>query len=109
MVLFRPAETSRGSVVDANSSHRPSCRPPSTRASLLSRLRTGADVDSWRSFVDLYTPLIFRYSRRRGLQDADAQDVVQQVLTSIHRAIGHFQYDPSKGRFRQWLGLVTSR
>jgi RNA polymerase sigma-70 factor (ECF subfamily) len=53
-------------------------------------------------------PLVYRFCRRRGLQDADARDITQQVLSIVHRTIGKFDYDPSRGRFRNWLGAVTS-
>jgi RNA polymerase sigma-70 factor (ECF subfamily) len=81
--------------------------PPSTRITLLTRLRSAADAEAWRAFVDLYLPLVYRYCRKRGLQDADARDVTQQVLASVHRAIDKFEYDPTRGRFRGWLGTIT--
>jgi RNA polymerase sigma-70 factor, ECF subfamily len=83
--------------------------PPSTRITLLTRLRSPSDAEAWRTFVDLYLPLVFRYCRRRGLQDADARDVSQQVLANIHRAIDTFIYDPQKGKFRNWLGTIATR
>jgi RNA polymerase sigma-70 factor (ECF subfamily) len=43
------------------------------------------------------------------LQEADAWDVTQAVLTNISRWIGSFEYDRSRGRFRSWLGVVTQR
>jgi RNA polymerase sigma-70 factor (ECF subfamily) len=75
---------------------------------LLARLRQDGDAEAWKTFVNLYTPLVFRFCRRRGLQDADASDVTQQVLAIVHRRIGEFKYDRQKGRFRNWLGAVTS-
>ena len=65
------------------------------------------DAEAWRTFIDLYTPLVYRYCRMRGLQDADSRDVTQQVLASVHRAIGAFEYDSQRGRFRNWLGTIT--
>ena len=61
-----------------------------------------------RTFVDLYTPLVYRFCRKRNLQDADFRDVTQQVLAIIHRTIGKFEYDRERGRFRNWLGAVTA-
>ena len=81
--------------------------PPATRITLLARLRSADDAQAWRTFVDLYLPLVYRYCRRRGLQDADARDVSQQVLASVHRAIDKFEYDPQRGRFRNWLGTIA--
>jgi RNA polymerase sigma-70 factor (ECF subfamily) len=83
--------------------------PPSTKVLLLSRIRCLDDHEAWQRFVDLYTPLIMRYCRRRGLQEADALDVSQAVFSNISRAIGQFEYDATRGRFRSWLGVVTLR
>jgi RNA polymerase sigma-70 factor (ECF subfamily) len=80
---------------------------PSTRLTLLVRLKADGDSDAWRLFVDLYTPLVYRYCRSRGLQDADARDVTQQVLASVLKAINTFEYDPQRGRFRDWLGTIA--
>ena len=73
------------------------------------RVRQENDADAWAEFVDLYGPLIYRYGRRRGLQDADAADLSQDVLREVARSIGRFQYDPSLGRFRNWLFVVAQR
>jgi RNA polymerase sigma-70 factor (ECF subfamily) len=78
-----------------------------TRASLLARLRDPADDASWRTFVDLYGPIIVGYCRRLGLQDADAADVAQDVLTGVVRSIRTFEYDRERGRFRDWLRTVV--
>ena len=95
-------------MADLSNGHR-QFDPLATRITLLVRLRSPADAEAWRTFVDLYLPLVFRYCRQRGLQDADARDVTQQVLANIHKAIDTFEYDPAKGRFRNWLGTVTLR
>lgn len=81
---------------------------PGTRASLLVRLRNHDDKDAWRQFVALYAPLIHGLARRRGLQDADAADLTQEVLRTLSRTDA-FEYDPSRGSFRAWLYTVTCR
>ena len=48
--------------------------PPTTRPSLLVRIRDARDAEAWREFVRLYSPLVYRFARRKGLQDADAAD-----------------------------------
>jgi RNA polymerase sigma-70 factor (ECF subfamily) len=78
-----------------------------TSPSLLVRIRDPRDVDSWQTFVDVYAPVIYRYCRRRGLQDADAADVGQEVLAQVLRSIRSFEYQPERGRFRDWLGAVA--
>jgi RNA polymerase sigma factor (sigma-70 family) len=81
---------------------------PGTRASLLVRLRDPHDRDAWRQFVALYAPLIYGLARRRGLQDADAADLTQEVLRTLTRTDA-FAYDPARGSFRGWLYTVTCR
>jgi RNA polymerase sigma-70 factor (ECF subfamily) len=78
-----------------------------TRPSLLLRIRDTQDVEAWKTFVTIYAPLILGYCRSRGLQGADADDVTQEVFTKISRTIANFQYEPARGRFRDWLGTVT--
>jgi RNA polymerase sigma factor (sigma-70 family) len=76
---------------------------PDTRYSLLARLAEPADAEAWSEFVAIYEEAIFRYSRNRGLQDADAQEVVQQVLLAVHQAIGDWKPTGRAGSFRTWL------
>ena len=81
-----------------------------TRASLLVRIRDRADADAWARFVDIYGPLIYGFVRKRGLQDADAVDLVQEVLRSVAGAISRLEYDPRRGTFRGSLfTLVNNR
>jgi RNA polymerase sigma-70 factor (ECF subfamily) len=78
-----------------------------TAPRLLLRLRDIQDAAAWQTFVAVYAPLIYRYCRRHGLQDADATDIGQEVLTQVARSIRTFEYQPQRGRFRDWLGTVT--
>jgi RNA polymerase sigma factor (sigma-70 family) len=80
---------------------------PATRPSLLLRVRDAADQEAWQQFVDLYAPLIYKLGRRRGLQDADAADLTQEVFRSIASAIKELDYDRRHGTFRGWLYTVT--
>ncbi len=54
-----------------------------TPPSLLQQLRSPDDQRAWRRFVDLYTPLLFYWARRVGLQESDAADLVQEVFTVL--------------------------
>jgi len=80
---------------------------PATRPSLLVRLRSAADTDAWREFVLLYAPLVYGLARQRGLQDADAADVTQEVFQTISAAVKNLEYDPRRGSFRGWLFTLT--
>jgi RNA polymerase sigma factor (sigma-70 family) len=80
---------------------------PATRASLLVRVRDGGDAVAWQEFVHLYAPVIYGFARKRGLQDADAADLMQEVLRSLSSAVRRLDYDPVRGTFRGWLFTVT--
>ena len=81
--------------------------PPVTRVTLLARIRDGRDADAWREFVQIYGPVVYRFARNRGLQDADAADLMQDVLRSVARNAPKLEYDPARGTFRGWLYTVT--
>jgi RNA polymerase sigma-70 factor (ECF subfamily) len=80
---------------------------PVTRPSLLLRVRTGEDQAAWHQFVEIYAPLIHQYGLHRGLQDADAADLAQEVLQTVSAAVRSFEYDPARGQFRGWLFTIT--
>lgn len=63
---------------------------------------------AWSEFLELYEPVIFRIAKRRNLQDADAREIVQEVLLRVTRAIERFDPD-GKGTFRGWLSQTTRR
>ena len=69
---------------------------PSTRASLLLRLRDPQDHEAWIEFVTLYEPVIYRLLRRNGLQDADAREIMQELFLAVSRSID--RWDPAKER-----------
>jgi RNA polymerase sigma-70 factor (ECF subfamily) len=70
-------------------------------------LRDPNDADAWTEFMHLYASVIYGFARKRGLQDADAADLMQEVLRSVSNAIGRLEYDPRKGTFRGWLFSIT--
>jgi RNA polymerase sigma-70 factor (ECF subfamily) len=80
---------------------------PATRASLLLRIRDPRDKEAWRQFVQIYAPVVYGYARGRGLQDADAADLTQEVLRGVSAAAGRLNYDPQRGSFCAWLFTVA--
>lgn len=80
---------------------------PETSESLLLKLRDAEDAAAWERFVALYRPAVYRLARRRGLQNADAEDLAQQVMQRVARAIGDLRKDPARGTFRNWLFRVA--
>lgn len=70
-------------------------------------MRDPADHAAWREFEGGYRELLVRYCRKRGLQHADADDVVQIVFLNLSKSLPQFVYDPQRGRFRDYLYRCT--
>jgi RNA polymerase sigma-70 factor (ECF subfamily) len=77
-----------------------------TPVSLLERLRQPGAHEAWERFIELYRPLIYAWCKRAGLQDQDAADLVQDVLTTLVAAMPNFVYNRHKS-FRGWLRTIT--
>lgn len=81
---------------------------PDTRISLLQRLQSQDDSTAWVEFCEIYERAIYRLALKRGLQDADAREVSQEVLLSVSRRIHLFEVD-GRGTFRAWLATIARR
>jgi RNA polymerase sigma-70 factor (ECF subfamily) len=75
---------------------------------LIQRLPNTADVEAWEVFVEIYEPLLFRLARGRGMQPADAEDYVQEVLAAVLRNIERWLASENRGSFRAWLFRIAS-
>jgi RNA polymerase sigma-70 factor (ECF subfamily) len=78
-----------------------------TSASLLERARDPGDAEAWTCLVDLYTPLIRSWARRYALQPDEVDDLVQEVLGTLARALPRFEHNRRTGALRRWLRTVT--
>lgn len=77
-----------------------------TPSSLLQRLRQPDHQEAWGRFVELYTPFLYYWARGAGLQEADAADLVQDVLAVLLRKLPEFDYDRQQS-FRGWLRTIA--
>lgn len=79
---------------------------PTTQSSLIVRLQDANDASAWRDFVTLYAPLVYRYVRSKGLQEADAADVSQEILSAVAVSIENYQRRHDRA-FRPWLLRIS--
>ena len=80
---------------------------PETRESLIFQVQNPLDREAWDQFAMIYRPVIYRLARQKGLQDADAQDLAQQVLHSVSQSIGRWEKLDPPVKFRHWLRRVV--
>src|SRR5437870_12363685 len=79
-----------------------------TRPSLLNRLKTGDDAESWKEFYRVYGKLVRDFAIQAGLNDTEADEVVQETAIAVARHLPEFRYDPKVCRFKTWLLNQTS-
>ena len=79
----------------------------STQPSIFSRLRHDEEGADWKLFHDRYAPVVYYQALAHGLSEADALDTVQEVLLRFVRNVDRFNYDPQRGRFRNYLYTLT--
>src|SRR5262245_66641099 len=79
-----------------------------TSLTLIGRLREPADAEAWAQFVALYAPLLRAWVRPLCGQDADADDVIQEVLVVVVRRLPEFAHSRRMGAFRTWLKAVVA-
>jgi RNA polymerase sigma-70 factor (ECF subfamily) len=78
-----------------------------TSKSLLAKARDRSDQAAWHRLMELYSPLIEKWVRPHVAQRADAEDVVQEVLTTLVRELPRFDHNQRPGAFRAWLRMIT--
>lgn len=79
---------------------------PSTSPTLLRILASGADSLAWERFLRLYGPLLVRWNKACGLQQADAEDIAQEIAAHVFRSIHRFDHRHA-GSFRGWLRAIA--
>jgi len=80
-----------------------------TRSSLLMRLKSWDDADSWREFYGAYSKSIFGLALKCGLTHVEAQEVVQETMIAVAKQMPDFKYDRSIGTFKGLLFTITRR
>ncbi len=79
-----------------------------TRPSLLRRLKSGDDDESWHDFYRIYGKLVRDFAIQAGLTNTEADEVVQETAIAMSRHLPEYRYDPKVCRFKTWLLNQTS-
>jgi RNA polymerase sigma-70 factor (ECF subfamily) len=74
-----------------------------TRATLIHRLKDWKDDASWRDFFETYWKLIYKAAMEFGLNEEEAEDIVQDTMLAVAKQMPAFKYDPAIGSFKNWL------
>lgn len=77
-----------------------------TSLSLLDRVRNPGDADAWNRLYDLYAPLMKRWLANYDVQEADADDLIQDVLAVVMKEVAEFDHNRRTGAFRNWLRKI---
>ena len=80
-----------------------------TRESLLRRLKSWDDQESWGDFFNTYWRLIYGAALKAGLNEAQAQDVVQDTIIVVAKKMKDFTYDRAIDSFKGWLLYLTRK
>lgn len=79
-----------------------------TRHTILGRIREGSEL-GWDEFFGMYQPLVRLRGRDHGLNDAEVEDLVQDVMVEVFKGKTAEKFDPSKGKFRYYLKTIIDR
>jgi RNA polymerase sigma-70 factor (ECF subfamily) len=77
----------------------------STSATLLEQVKQG-DAAGWQRLMGLYRPLVLWWCRHKVARREDAEDVAQEVFTTVLSKVGEFARQ-RRGSFRAWLKQIT--
>ena len=80
-----------------------------TRQTLLNKIKNQYDEKAWKEFISFYRPYIYRIIQNHyRINNVDREDIIQEVLLVSWKKLPEFEYSSAKGRFRSWLGRVTT-
>lgn len=77
-----------------------------THSTFLAALKDRSNEQAWRTFDQLYRPMLVHYALSRGLTQDDAEDVTQQCVQVVVEQIGDYEHS---GRFKTWLHTIIER
>jgi RNA polymerase sigma-70 factor (ECF subfamily) len=78
-----------------------------TPKSLLERLANQPTEEDWYSFHLLYRDFIWRIIQSQGVPHHDAEDLSQDVLLVVTKAVPSYRHNGQTGAFRSWLRQIV--
>jgi len=102
-MLFKALAAEHADLIHVNSGRKPMSRS-ATRVSVIVGVCRN-DPDRWREFDAIYRPILRAYLRKRGLEDSEASDVIQDIFVKLLARI--HTYDRTRHSFRSWLFTVA--
>jgi len=79
-----------------------------TSTVLLQGLKDEMNHAAWGEFDARYRPMLMGVARRLGLNDADAEDAAQDVVSACAGDYREGRYQRESGRLRDWLGGIMT-
>ena len=78
---------------------------PTTSKTLLDRIAAGDEI-SWDEFYNRYCGIVRDIAKFKGLDEAEAEDICQQVMLQFFKQSKTFKFDPDIARFRTYFGRI---
>lgn len=79
---------------------------PTTSRTLLDKIASGDEI-GWTEFFCRYSPIVKALALFKGLNEADADDICQQVMAQFFQQSKSFRFDPGIARFRTYFGRIV--
>ena len=79
---------------------------PTTSKTLLDRIAAGDEI-SWDEFYERYGGIVRALAHLKGLNDAEADDICQQVMLQFFKQSKTFRFEPGIARFRTYFGRIV--
>ena len=65
------------------------------------------EPDAWDRLFRAFEPMVYYWLELHGLQEADREDVAQEVFLTVSQKLDNFEYT-RPGSFRAWVKAITT-
>lgn len=77
-----------------------------TSRTLLMLVKDQGSDASWQQFASIYHGYLYALIQKQGIDHQDVEELVQDVMVKVWKALDHFLYEPDRCRFRTWLARI---